>query len=108
MSSLKSLCRSGRACRRAHYSQGQGALSRADLRPSLTSAAHADRRATDRDGGMTGPNRTTEWETYQGSGWHGDSQIKPFACLQHAEAKDQEFAHGRHHDLLGFETTRAL
>ena len=41
--------RSGGACQRARYSQGQGAPSRAGLRPSLTSAARADRRG-DRSG----------------------------------------------------------
>ena len=36
-----SLFRSDRGCRRAHCGRGQGAQSRAGLRPSLTSAAHA-------------------------------------------------------------------
>ena len=56
--------------------------------PSLTSAARADREATE-DGGMTGPQSNNGIGTYQGSGWHGDGQIKPLACLQHAEAEDQ-------------------
>jgi hypothetical protein len=47
-----SLFRSDRGCRRAHCGQGQGAQSRAGLRPSLTSAAHAGLRMSDRDGGM--------------------------------------------------------
>ena len=47
-----SLFRSDRGCRRAHCGQGQGAQSRAGLRPSLTSAAHAGLGMSDRDGGM--------------------------------------------------------
>src|SRR5208283_2308740 len=45
---------------------------------------------------------------YRGSGWHGDSWIERLACLQHAEAEDQELAHCRHNDLLGLETTRTF
>jgi hypothetical protein len=47
-----SLFRSNRGCRRAHCGQGQGAQSRAGLRPSLTSAARAGLGMSDRDGGM--------------------------------------------------------
>jgi hypothetical protein len=33
---------------------------------------------------------------------------RQLACLQHAEAQDQELAHRRHNDLLGLKPTRAL
>jgi len=35
--------RSGQACRRARFSQGQGVLAHAALRPSLTYAVRVDR-----------------------------------------------------------------
>ena len=57
---------------------------------------------------MIAPQSNNEIGKYRGSGWHGDGWIKPLACLQHAKAENQEFAHGRHHDLLGLEATGAL
>src|SRR5271170_2719140 len=57
---------------------------------------------------MIGPQSNNGIGKYRGSGWHGDGWIKSLACLQHAKAENQEFAHGRHHDLLGLEATGAL
>src|SRR5882757_4690482 len=66
-----------------------GALLHAGLRPSLTSGVRADLR----DGRWSAPIEQRNRKLTGGSGWHGDGQIKPLACLQHAEAEDQWFAH---------------
>jgi hypothetical protein len=82
---------------------------RTGRRPSLTSAACADLGVSDRDGGMI----VFQFEqrnrgSHRGSGWHGDSRIERFACLQHTKTENQELAHGSDDDLFGLETTRLL
>lgn len=84
------------------------ALPRAGLQPSLTSAARAGHGVSDRDDGMTGTNRTTELGIARASGSHGDSRIEPLTCFEYAEAENQELAHRRDDDLLGFQAARAF